>query len=102
MGFHAVAVTKAEDTISNMYYLGEKFQMNWEKFEQELNLAWATMDKKEGRIVYSDERKMRILFTKVKSSDFLKTMCTTLETQILNPAHGITYEQCMTAFRNEV
>ena len=45
---------------------------------------------------------MRILFTKVKAADFLKTMCTTLESQILNPAHGITYEQCMTAFRNEV
>ena len=102
VGFHAVAVTKAEDNISNMYYSGEKFQMNWEKFERELNLAWATIDKKEGRTVYSDERKMRILFTKVKSADFLKTMCTTLETQILNPTHGITYEQCMTAFRNEV
>ena len=102
VGFHAVAVTKAEEVISTMYYSGEKFHMNWEKFERELNLAWATIDKKEGRIVYSDERKMRILFTKVKSADFLKTMCSTLETQILNPAHVLTYDQCMTAFRNEV
>ena len=102
VGFHAIAVTKAEETISTMYYSGEKFHMNWEKFERDLNLAWSTMDKKEGRVVYSDERKMRILFTKVKSADFLKTMCTTLESQILNPAHGITYDQCMTAFRNEV
>ena len=102
VGFHAIAVTKAEETISTMYYSGEKYGMNWEKFERELNLAWATMDKQEGRMVYSDERKIRILFTKVKSADFLKTMCTTLESQILNPAHGITYEQCMTAFRNEV
>ena len=76
--------------------------MNWEKFERDLNLAWATIDKKEGRTVYSDEQKMRILFAKVKSADFLKTMCTTLESQILNPAHSITYEQCMTAFCNEV
>ena len=102
VGFHAIAVTRAEDTISSMYYSREKFQMNWEKFERELNLAWATIDKKEGRVVYSDERKMRILFTKVKSADFLKTMCTTLETQILNPGHALTYDQCMTAFRNEV
>ena len=29
-------------------------------------------------------------------------MCTTLETQILNPGHALTYDQCMTAFRNEV
>ena len=70
VGFHAIAVTRAEDTISSMYYSGEKFQMNWEKFERELNLAWATIDKREGRVVYSDERKMRILFTKVKSADF--------------------------------
>ena len=102
VGFHAIAVTNAEETISTMYYSGEKFQMNWEKFERQLNLAWATIDKKEGRVVYSNERKMRILFTKVKSADFLKTMCTTLETQILNPGHALTYDQCMTAFRNEV
>ena len=102
VGFHAIAVTRAEDTISSMYYSGEKFQMNWEKFERELNLAWATIDKKEGRVVYSDERKMQILFMKVKSADFLKTMCTTLETQILNPGHALTYDQCMTAFQNEV
>ena len=101
-GFHAVAITKAEETISTSYYSGEKFQMNWEKFERELNLAWATIDKKEGRAVYSDERKIRISFTKVRSADFLKTMCSTLESQILNPMHGITCEHCMTAFRNEV
>ena len=53
-----------------MYYSGEKFQMNWEKFERELNLAWYTLNKKEGRVVYSDKRKMRILFTKVKAADF--------------------------------
>ena len=102
VGFHAVAITKAEATISNMWYSGEKFQMNWEKFERELNLAWATLDKAENRVVYSDERKIRIMFQKIKSVDFLKTMCTTLELQILNPHHGITYEHCMTAFRNEV
>ena len=102
VGFHAVAITKAEDTISNMYCSGEEFQMNWEKFERELNLAWSTLDKIESRVVYSDERKIRILFQKVKSADFLRTMCTTLESQILSPQHGITYEHCMTAFRNEV
>lgn len=102
VGFHAIAVTKAEEVIATMYYSGEKFQMNWEKFERELNLAWSIIDKQEGRVVYSDERKMRILFSKVKSADFLKTMCSTLETQILNPATVLTYDQCMTAFRNEV
>ena len=102
VGFHVIAVNKAEEAIATMYYSGEKFHMNWEKFERDLNLAWSTIDKKEGRIVYSDEQKMRVLFSKVKSADFLKTMCTTLETQILNPTSVLTYDQCMTAFRNEV
>ena len=48
IGFH----TKAEANISNMWYSGEKFQMNWENFERELNLAWPTLDKVENIIVY--------------------------------------------------
>ena len=44
--------------------------MWWEKFELRLTKAFATIDKVEGRVVYSDGQKLRILQKKV-NADFL-------------------------------
>ena len=54
-GIYATDITKAESTLSNMYYQGEnKPHMWWLEFERRLNLAFATYVKYEGRQVNYD------------------------------------------------
>ncbi len=102
VGIHAIDKTKAERVIDKLFYNGEKHQMNWEKFEKELNLSWAIIDRHEGRAVYSDEMKRSKLMKKIESVSWLLPIKASLEAQMLMPDHQVTYQRCMTAFRNAV
>ena len=73
VGINAIAIKNADKIIENLLYQGENPpQMWWDEFEKRLNTAFATYDKTEGRAVYSDEMKLRILCRKVKA-DFLQS-----------------------------
>jgi len=62
VGVHAIDITKADHIIDSLFYAGErKPHMWWEEFEKQLSMAFVIYDRREGRQVYSDEMKLRIL-----------------------------------------
>ena len=103
VGFHAIEIVKAENTIKNLFYVGEKKgRMWWEKFEKELNKAFAILDRSEGRQVYSDARKLRILLDKITSCDFLKSTIAALNVKLAEVPITLTYDIAITTIRNTV
>src|SRR6056300_1225213 len=65
-------VQKAETTLAELFYSGEKKpHMWWTKFETELTKAYATIDNRAPRVVFDDEQKLRKL-QKMVAADFLK------------------------------
>ncbi|CAJ1963903.1 unnamed protein product [Cylindrotheca closterium] len=70
-GLLAQDIVEAENTIKNLYYVGEKPTMNWTMFERMLKKAYAASDKHEGRVVHS----------KVTAS-FLQLNKTAIDTEI--------------------
>ena len=102
VGFHSIEIQQAERTLQSLYYAGEKKPlMDWAKFEKELNLAFAVMERKYGN-VYDDERKLRLLMTKTTRADNISHMRTVLDSQLAAVPVTLTYNQAMTAFRNVV
>ena len=75
--------------------------MDWSKFEKELNLAFAVMERKYGAI-YNDERKLRLLMEKTTRADIISQMRTSIESQLAATPVTVTYDQAMTSFRNVV
>lgn len=72
VGVHSINVIKAEETIKNLFYSGEKKpHMWWDEFEKQLTHAFINIHKKEGQEVYSNEMKLRILHQKI-NADFLQ------------------------------
>ena len=68
VGAHAKSIVEAENDIESLYYSGEKKpHMWWEEFETRIVTAFAVIDKTEGRQVYSDTAKLRMLVKKVKA-----------------------------------
>ena len=66
-GMFALEIKEAKRTLENLVYTGERPpQMYWIKFEQQLNTAFATYVKVEGRIVHLKIMKLTHLMTKVK------------------------------------
>ena len=60
-------ISKANADLKNLFYGGEKKPHIWSiKFECRLNLAFQTYVKREGRVVHSDEMKLRKLLENVK------------------------------------
>ncbi|CAJ1959255.1 unnamed protein product [Cylindrotheca closterium] len=80
-GLLAHDIVEAENTIKNLYYVGEKPTMNWAMFERMLKKAYAASDKHEGRVVHSEAMKLRNLQTKVTAS-FLQLNKTAIDTEI--------------------
>ena len=79
VGANATAIVAAEEDITNLFYSGEKKpHMWWEEFETRLTMAFAIIDKDQGRQVYTDIVKLRMLNKKVKA-DFLEQVKTTIE-----------------------
>ena len=84
-----------------MVYTGERPpQMYWNKFEQQLNTAFATYVKVEGRIVHSDIMKLTHLMIKV-ICDSLNAVTASLTVAIQgNPKY--TYAMALKVYKAEV
>lgn len=104
VGFHAKEITKAEQVLKSFYYNGERRDrgMTWDKFEKDLNHAFAVVDRHEGREVYSDARKLRLLLDKVRGCDFLRDTISTINVSLAAVPMTMTYSQALASFRNVV
>lgn len=102
VGVNAVNILKAEETIRNLFYSGEKKpHMWWEEFEKRLTHAFTVFDKKEKRTVYSDEMKLRMLTQKI-NADFLQHTKASINIELTKSPVTMTYQQALMSFRNEV
>ena len=68
-GNHSVDIVKANYILKSLDYIGKKkLHMWWTQFKIELNFAFNAYQKKESRVVHSEEIKLRILLQKVKAN----------------------------------
>jgi hypothetical protein len=68
VGVHALDITKAEVILTSLFYAGEKKPHMWrEEFEKQLTSAFTIYSKREGRVVHSPDKKLRILLNKVQA-----------------------------------
>jgi hypothetical protein len=75
--------------------------MWWEEFEKSLTSAFTTFNKREGRIVHSDEMKLRMLLHKVQT-DFLVHIKASIGIGLARQPITLSYEQALATFTNEV
>ena len=102
-GALATDLIKAERTIRDLFYPGVKRpSMYWEKFEKELNHAYAILDRHYSRVVHSDDDKLRQLLNERVNADFLNTTVSVLKIELVKVPMNLSFEQAMTALRNEV
>lgn len=102
IGVYAKDVAQAEKILNSLFYSGEKKpHMWWDEFERQLQFAYAAYDKKEGRIVHSNEMKLRTLMGKV-NADFLQNIKASLNIELARIPLTLTYEHALSAFRNAV
>ena len=77
--------------------------MWWEEFEQQLNWAYATIDRQERREVHSDQQKLRHLLSRVKAP-FLNGVIASIHVRLNH--HGeivpYTYADALSAIRTAV
>ena len=97
-----ISVLKAEEVIRSLHYSGEKkSHMWWDEFEKRLTHAFTMLDRDEGRSVYSDEMKLRMLNQKI-NVDFLQPMKSAISIELTRNPVTMTYNQALMTFRNEV
>eukprot|EP00978_Attheya_sp_CCMP212_P037579 scaffold178764_cov38-Attheya_sp.AAC.1 len=103
IGVHAVDITKADNDLQTLFYAGEKPpHMWWEEFEKRLTRAFtSTYVKKEGRVVHSEDMKLRTLVSKIKAN-FLRPTKASIETELTAIPMVMTYSRALLLFRNEV
>jgi len=102
VGAFAMETTAAEKVIESIYYNGErKPHMWWMEFERQLRLAYATIDKAEGREVYSDVQKLRHLIQKVKA-DFLSHQMVAISMKLSERNAAFTFDQALESIRDAV
>ncbi len=102
VGATAKAVVSSEADIQDMFYAGEKKpHMWWEEFETRLTVAFAKLDKYEGRQVHSDEAKLRLLNRKVQA-DFLQMVRNGIELEMTKTPMIMTYNIALSNYRNAV
>ena len=75
--------------------------MWWGEFEKELSRAFAIYQRTEGRVVHSNEMKLRILMSKVQA-DFLQNVKAALNVDLSRIPMTLTYEDALATFRNAV
>jgi hypothetical protein len=75
--------------------------MWWEEFEKSLTSAFTIFNKREGRIVHSDEMKLRMLLHKVQA-DFLVHVKASIGIELARQPITLSYKQALATFRNEV
>jgi hypothetical protein len=101
-GIYANDISKAEQDLKTLFYGGEKPpHMWWVEFERRLTGAFQVYVKREGRIVHSDEMKLRTLIEKVKC-DWLAPVKAGISIELTKIPVTYTYAQALTAFRTEV
>ena len=101
-GINATIMSEAEKDIESLHYGGEKKPyMWWERFELRLTQAFATMDKIEGRNVYSDGRKLRMLQKKV-NADFLQTTKDYINGEMNKTPMTYTYAEALASYKSKV
>jgi len=102
VGINAVDILAADKILEDLFYSGEKKpNMWWEEFEKQLTTVFTTYDRKEQRVVHSNEMKLRILVRKV-NADFLSSIKASIGIEMtMNPV-TLTYERALASFRNAV
>ena len=101
-GINAMIVSEAEKDIDSLHYTGEKRPyMWWEKFELRLTKAFATIDKEEGRVVYSDRQKLRLLQKKV-NADFLQNTRDYINGEMNKTPMVYTYGEAISSYKSKV
>lgn len=102
-GVYAIDLRDAESLLENLYYNGEKRpHMWWIRFEQQLKWAYAILDRKEGRQVYSDERKLKKLLEQRIKAAFLADTKASLLVDLSRTPMRLTFDEAMTALRAAV
>jgi len=101
-GINATIVSEAEKDIESLHYTGEKRPyMWWDRFELRITKAFATIDKVEGRVVYSDSQKLRLLQKKV-SADFLQNTRDYINGEMNKSPMVYTYREAMASYKSKV
>jgi hypothetical protein len=102
VGINSVDIVKADKALETLFYSGEKKpHMWWEEFEMQLTTCFTIYDRKEARVVHSNEMKLRILCRKV-NADFLAQTKAAISIEMTRLPVTLTYEQALSSFRNEV
>jgi hypothetical protein len=102
VGLHALDITKAETILNTLLYSGKKKpHMWWEEFEKQLTSAFTIFNRIEGRIVHSDEIRLRMLLNKVQA-DFLVHVKVSIGIELARQPLTLTYEEALATFRNKV
>ena len=66
VGLHSIDIIKADEVLASLFYSGKKhLHMWWDELKRQLNEAFASYDKKENRVVHSNEMKLRIFILKM-------------------------------------
>ena len=102
VGINLVDILKADEMLEKMSYTGEKqLHMWWDDFEKQLNFVFIAYAKSEGRDIYSEGMKLRILTKKV-NADFLSHTKASIMTQLTAIPMIMTYIQALATFRQLV
>ena len=102
IGANSKELIFADKILETLFYSGEKQpHMWWEEFEKSLTKAFTIYERYEGRNVYSDQHKLRILIQKV-DADFLTSVKTSINLELTRDPVTMTYNQALTNFCNEV
>ena len=102
VGVYGTDITRAERILINLHYNGEKKPyMWWTEFEKQLTWAFGAYDSKEGRIVYSDVMRLRMLLRKVQA-DFLSSQKASIDVELSKVPMTYTYSQALQCFREAV
>ena len=71
IGVNLIDILKADSTFEKIVYQGEKKpHMWWDEFHIPLNFAFAAYVRHKGRVMHSDQMKLRVLTNKIQA-DFL-------------------------------
>lgn len=102
IGINSIDLVRADEILTKLFYAGEKKPtMWWDEFERQLTFAFNAYERKEGRAVYSNDHKLRILTTKV-TADFLNAIKSQIKVELAKTPMTMTYDHALRAFRNEV
>ena len=71
------------------------------EFERLLNKAFTTYNKRENRVVHSNQMKLRILCRKV-NADFLQSAKAAIQLELAKTPMTMTYDNAMSSFRDQV